>query len=482
LAIGLIDAVAETELRSAARALADEFIESRGPARTAGLRARTTAEALQVQQIAAKILAKARGQVAPAEAIRLVRLSESASLADGLAEERATFLRLQASPQSAALRHVFFAERHAAKLPELEGVAARSIATVGVVGAGLMGAGIVVALADAGFQVLLVEQNAEALAAGETRVNGLYDRALASDRITSDERDRRTLRIHPSTELNSLSIADLVIEAVFDDLDVKQSLFKTLSAIVRPDAVLATNTSYLDPDAIASVIADPSRVIGLHFFSPANIMRLVEVVKTTQAAPDALATGIALARKLGKLPVVCGVTEGFIGNRIFSAYRNECEALLSEGALPQEIDAAMEDYGMAMGPLAVFDMAGLEIAWARRKRQRARGMDVPKTIADTLCELGRFGAKTGLGWYAYAGGKAVDPAVTVIVRAVQKPDAAPIEKGEIQSRLVAAMATEGDHLLKDGIAFRSSDIDVVMIHGYGFPAWRGGPMFVRRAG
>ncbi|MBU2191285.1 MAG: 3-hydroxyacyl-CoA dehydrogenase, partial [Alphaproteobacteria bacterium] len=253
--------------------------------------------------------------------------------------------------------------------------------------------------------------------------------------------------------------------------------------LVRPDAILATNTSYLDPDAIAEAVPHPERVLGLHFFSPANIMRLVEVVRCDKTTLEVLATGLAVAKKLGKLPVVSGVCEGFIGNRIFSAYRREAEFLVEDGALPQEIDKAMEDFGMAMGPFAVFDLAGLEIAWARRKRQAATRDPAERyvEIADRLCEAGRFGQKSGKGWYVYPDGKrTVDPEVTSLIegsRAAKGIQPRGIDAGEIVSRLLAAMAAEGDALLAEGIAQRASDIDLVMINGYGFPAHKGGPMF-----
>ena len=252
---------------------------------------------------------------------------------------------------------------------------------------------------------------------------------------------------------------------------------------MRPDTILATNTSYLDPDVIAAATSRPERVLGLHFFSPANIMRLVEVVRCAKTAPDVLATGLAVAQKLGKLPVVSGVCEGFIGNRIFSAYRREAEFLLEDGALPQEIDAAMEAYGFAMGPFAVFDLAGLEIAWARRKRQAATRDPNERyvEIADRLCEAGRFGQKTGRGWYTYPDGKrTVDPEVTALIEARARRRASSRARStadEIVSRLLAAMAAEGKAILAEGIAERASDIDLVMINGYGFPAHKGGPMF-----
>jgi 3-hydroxyacyl-CoA dehydrogenase len=481
LALGFIDAVTAVDLVADAIALARQLVGQK-PRRTGAL-AVPAADAAQVEQAASKALAKARGQLAPVEAVRLVREAARLPLADGLAEERATFLKLRDADQAKALRHVFFAERAAAKIPGMEGVEPRPVRTIGIVGTGLMGSGIAVAALDAGYRVIGIEQTAEAAAKGHGRIAALLDRAVASRRIDPAGRAERLGRLSVSGDANRLADADFVIEAVFDDLQVKTTLFRELDAIVRARTILATNTSYLDPDAIAAATARPERVVGLHFFSPANVMRLVELVRCAKTAPDVLATGLAVAKKLGKLPVLSGVCEGFIGNRIFSAYRREAEFLLEDGALPHEIDAAMEAYGFAMGPFAVFDLAGLEIAWARRKRQAATRDPAKRyvDIADRLCEAGRFGQKTGRGWYAYPDGKrTVDPEVTALIEAARRAKgivARRVASGEIVERLLAAMAAEGKALLEEGIAQRPSDIDLVLINGYGFPAHRGGPMF-----
>jgi len=452
LKLGLIDRIESGDLRAAAIAQARSMIGA-APSRT-GDRTVAPGEPVAI---------KARGRIAPQEAIRLVALSAEMPLAEGLAEERETFLRLRRSPQSAALRHVFFAERASAKVEGLEGVAPRDLGVIGIVGLGLMGAGIAHAALEAGYRVVAVDQSTEIAAKGKERIEDLYRR-----RGTPGALDRLSV----SGNLGSLARADLVIEAVFDDLDVKTTLFRRLDGIVKPTAILATNTSYLDPDRLAAATAHPERVLGLHFFSPAHVMRLVEVVRCAATAPDVLATGLAFAKKLGKLPVVCGVTEGFIGNRLFSAYRDETERLLQDGALPQRIDAAMEEYGFAMGPFAVFDMAGLDIAWARRKRRNA-----PRVLADTLCEAGHFGQKSGRGWYLYENGqRREDPEVTAMIAAARQ-DSRDIPASEIVSRLLAALREEGKKLLAEGIAARAGDIDLVMIHGYGFPAHKGGPMF-----
>jgi 3-hydroxyacyl-CoA dehydrogenase len=437
----------------------------------------------KIEAAAVKIRARAKGQSAPLEAVRLVLASAHVNFGDGLADERNTFVRLRDSAEAAALRYVFFAEREAAKVEGLKDIAPRNVSKIGIVGTGLMGSGIAVAALDAGYRVIGVEQTGEAAQKGLERIIGLLERNLISGRIDQSGLSDRLSRLSVSDDFANLADTDLVIEAVFDDMTVKTELFRTLDGIVRPDAILATNTSYLNPDQIASATRDPERVIGLHFFSPANIMRLLEVVRCTKTAPDVLATGLALARKLGKLAVVSGVTEGFIGNSVFSAYRREAEFLVEDGASPAEIDAAMEDFGMAMGPFAVFDMAGLEIAWARRKRQAATRDPATRyvDIADRLCDAGRFGQKNGRGWYRYDGGKReVDPEVTAMIEASRAAkDIVPraIGREEIVTRLLAAMTAEGKRLIDAGVAARAGDIDLVMINGYGFPSHKGGPMY-----
>jgi len=444
LELGLIDRIESGDLRSAAIEQARLLIGTK-PVRTGD----RPVEAAQPASI------KARGRIAPVEAVRLVALAAELPLSEGLAEERATFLRLKQSPQSAALRHVFFAERASAKVSGLEDVKPRDLKTIGIVGTGLMGSGIAYAALKAGYRVIAVDQTEEMAARGKERIEKLVKAP-----------------VQVSHTLDDLAEADLVIEAVFDDLDVKTTLFRHLDSIVRPEAILATNTSYLDPDRIAAATANPTRVLGLHFFSPAHVMRLLEVVRCKATAPEVLATGLSFGKKIGKLPILCGVTEGFIGNRMFSAYRRETDLLLEEGALPAQIDAAMEEYGFAMGPFAVFDLAGLEIAWARRKRQGA-----PRVIADSLCEAGRFGQKSGRGWYLYEDGKRrEDPEVTAMIEAA-RTSARDVPAAEIVSRLLAALRIEGQKLLAEGIAARPSDIDLVMINGYGFPAHQGGPMY-----
>jgi len=482
--LGIVDEVADGD--PIMRALAVAADDKTGFRKTGDL-AVPAASADEIEAASQKITAKARGQVAPGAAVSLVAAARAMTLGDGLAEERAAFLRLKESPEAAALRHVFFAEREAAKVAGLEGVSPRTVKTIGIVGTGLMGSGIAVAALDAGYRVIGVEQSEEAVRKGRERIAAILERNVKSGRLDEAGFADRLSRLTVEGALGALADADLVIEAVFDDLGVKTELFRKLDGIVRPDAMLATNTSYLDPDRIAAATSHPERVLGLHFFSPANIMRLVEVVRCARTAPDALASGFAVAKKMRKLPILSGVTEGFIGNRIFSAYRREAEFLVEDGAEPQDIDAAVEEFGFAMGPFSVFDLAGLEIAWARRKRQAATRDPAERyvDIADRLCEAGRFGQKSGKGWYSYADGKkAVDPDVTAVIatsRAAKGVAPRHFDKTEIVTRLLAAMSAEGERLLDEEIAARPGDIDLVMINGYGFPAHKGGPMFMRAA-
>jgi 3-hydroxyacyl-CoA dehydrogenase len=440
-------------------------------------------DAAEAETISAKVLGKSRGQKAPMEALRLVRAAGERSFKDGVANERVTFLSLRNSSEAAALRHVFFAERAATKVDGPEGAEPRDVRTIGVVGLGLMGSGIAAAALGSGYRVIGLEQTIEASERGHERIFRLLDRAATSGRVDMAALTVQKEQLVTSADDADLAGCDLIIEAVFDDLAVKAELFERLDRVVSPEAVLATNTSYLNPDEIAAATAYPERVIGLHFFSPAHVMCLVEVVRCGMSAPDALATGLAVAKRLRKLPVVTGVCEGFIGNRIFSAYRREAEFLIEDGAMPHEVDAALEDYGFPMGLFAVNDMAGLEIAWARRKRQ-AVTRDASERyvdIADRLCEAGRFGQKSGLGWYAYPDGKrTIDPNVTLLIEAARAAKGIvprSFSRANILTRLMSAMVAEGQALLAEGIATRPSDIDLVMINGYGFPAHKGGPMF-----
>jgi 3-hydroxyacyl-CoA dehydrogenase len=351
-----------------------------------------------------------------------------------------------------------------------------------VVGGGTMGSGIAVALAEAGLEVTLVEQDEPAARAAEARVRAMYERQVRSGRLGAQAQAERARRIVYRYDLKALRDADLVIEAVIEELAVKQAVFRALSGIVRRDAVLASNTSYLDIDLLADEVDAPERVIGTHFFSPAHVMRLLELVRTKRVLPEALATGLALARRLRKVVVVAGVCDGFIGNHIFYRWRMQCEYALEDGAVPAEVDAALEAYGFAMGPFAVLDMAGLDVDWMMRKR-RAPTRDPRERyspVYDWVCEGGNFGQKTGAGFYVHRDGKRLPnlEVEALILRAAAERGVVrqPVPAEAIQQRVHATMVNEGARLLAAGIAARPSDIDVVLVHGYGYPAWRGGPM------
>jgi 3-hydroxyacyl-CoA dehydrogenase len=432
---------------------------------------------------AAAAVKRGKGVPAISEAVAIVRAARTEPFVAGLKREREAFLRLRQSPEARALQHLFLAEREATKIPGQENATSRAVERVAVIGAGTMGAGIAVALADAGIIVRLLERDADAAKAGAERVQGLYNRQVKSGRLTVEAADERSRRIRATDDWSEVADADLVIEAAFEDMAVKTDIFRRLDRLARPGAVLATNTSYLDVNAIAEVTTRPEDVLGLHFFSPANVMRLLEVVRGETTSPDVLATGLALGRRIGKLPIIARVCDGFIGNRIFAMYRRHAEYLLEDGASPQDIDAALEAYGFAMGPFAVSDMSGLDIAWAMRKR-RAAARDRNEryvSIPDQLCEAGRLGRKTGRGWYRYDDGKPrPDPEVDAIIereRQQKRVHPTRFTAEQIQRRILAAMANEGAKILAEGISLRPSDIDLVFVNGYGFPRFKGGPMF-----
>ncbi|MDQ2083584.1 3-hydroxyacyl-CoA dehydrogenase NAD-binding domain-containing protein [Xanthobacteraceae bacterium Astr-EGSB] len=475
---GILDDIMETDLLSAACALAPSIAKRR-------LSAMGVAPGGdEVDAAIAEVIRRAKGLPAAARAVELIQATADTPFAAGLGRERAAFLELREGPEAKALRHLFFAEREAAKVPGLDGVTARPLGNLAVIGGGTMGAGIAAALADAGLPVTLIERDADAAASATARLHGLYERQVAGGRLARAEVETRLMRITASADWSALADVDLVIEAVFEDIAVKTDVFRRLDETARPGAVLATNTSYLDLDAIAAATCRPGDVIGLHFFAPANVMKLLEIVRGAATAPDVVATALALARRMGKQPVVAHNGDGFIGNRIFAVYRRHAEYLIEDGASPVEVDAALEAYGFAMGIFAVSDLSGLDIALAmRRRRDATRSPDERYVdIADRLCAAGRLGRKTGAGWYAYGadGRKRPDPAVADMLAAARA------EKGitprrftaqEIQRRLVAVMANEGARVLADGIALRASDIDLAFVHGYGFPRLKGGPMW-----
>jgi 3-hydroxyacyl-CoA dehydrogenase len=404
---------------------------------------------------------------------------------EGLAVERRAFLELMDSPESKALRHAFFAERAAGKV---EGITAstpvRPLDQAAVIGAGTMGAGIAVAVLDAGIPVWLVEADQSALDRGSARIAGIYDAQVKKGKLTAAERERRLARLRPTLSYDAIGQADVVIEAVFESLDVKHGVFTELDRVMKPGAILATNTSSLDLDTIAGFTRRPADVLGLHFFSPANVMRLLEVVRGRATSPDVLATGLHLGRTLRKVAVVSGVCDGFIGNRMLEGYTRQAWYLVEEGASPRQVDQAMESFGMAMGPFRVGDLVGHDVSKAIRDHRRAqRPGYLVSTLPDELCRLGRLGQKTGAGWYDYPEGPrrpvpsaAVDELISAHRAAIGITPRG-IDDGEIVDRLVFALVNEGARILEERIAARASDIDVVYLTGYGFPRARGGPMY-----
>ncbi|MFG1346234.1 3-hydroxyacyl-CoA dehydrogenase NAD-binding domain-containing protein [Xanthobacter autotrophicus DSM 431] len=482
-AIGLVDAVVEGDVLAAAIDRAPAIAKRRLSAAAV-----PAGDAAAEDAAAARARKAAKGVPAVAEAIHVIRAAGEGDFAAGLAAERAAFLALRESAEAKALRHLFFAEREAGKVPGLQGAVARPLARVAVIGAGTMGAGIAVAMADAGLEVALVERDADAAQAGIARVRDLYGRQVKGGRLSEAQMAEKLARVAPTADWAQLGSADLVVEAAFEDMGVKTDIFRRLDAVARPGAVLATNTSYLDLDAIAAATSRPQDVVGLHFFAPANVMKLLEVVRAARTAPDVLATALALGRRMGKQAIVAGNCDGFIGNRIYAVYRRHAEYLVEDGAAPEEVDAALEAYGFAMGIFSVSDMSGLDIAYAMRQRRAATRDPNERyvAIADRLVEQGRLGRKTGAGWYAYdaAGTKSADPVVAEIIAVART------EKGiaprafsapDIQRRLLAVMANEGAKALAEGIALRASDIDLAFVNGYGFPRLKGGPMWAADA-
>ena len=426
---------------------------------------------------------RAKGQIAPVKATELVGLTSRTSFADGMAAERDCFLALRQSEQAAALRHLFFAERGAKAPADLANHMPKIIDHAVVVGGGTMGAGIAHALIRAGITTVTIETNEaaakQAAARAETLIEAGVKRSLISPQKAAEIRSRHSV----STDYASAANAQIAIEAVFEDIAVKTTVFQKLQAVMPANAILASNTSYLDINSIAAALDDPSRLVGLHFFVPAHIMKLLEIVKGDASSPSALASGFRLAKQLGKIPVVAGVCDGFIGNRILARYREAADLLLLHGATPAQIDKAMTDFGYAMGPYEAQDMSGLDIAFANRRRQDAdRDPNrIYVRIADKMVEAGRLGRKTGLGWYSYAndGKAATDPLVDALI--VAEADHAGITRrhfsdDDIVKRLVLAMINEGANILFEAIAQNASDIDLVSVLGYGFPRWRGGLM------
>lgn len=481
LAAGLVDAVAEGDLLEFALSYARERAKL-GTHPVASRRA-LNGDGVDFAAVRARLNPKARNAIAQRAAIDCVEAATRLPIEPGLDEERRLFDALVEGDASKALRHLFFAEKEAPRVPG--GGRAGEIGRVGILGAGTMGGGIAMAFSNAGYAVTLYERDQAALDRGMALIRKNYDITAAKGKLDAAGVEARMARIAPSLDVQDLAQADLVIEAVFEDMAVKQAVFRQLDAVCKAGAILATNTSRLNIDEIAACTARPEAVIGLHFFSPANVMKLLEVVRGARTSADVIATCMAVAQKIGKIPVLVGVCEGFVGNRMLTGYWREAGFLLEEGASPQQIDGALTRFGMAMGPLAMADLAGMDINWATRKRlapTRPAHLRYSK-VADRICELGRFGQKTQAGYYRYEPGSRQplpDPVVDGIIEDCAREAGIvrrPVSDEEIVERCILALVNEGALIIEEGIAQRASDVDVVYVHGYGFPGARGGPMF-----
>ncbi|MFL6627387.1 MAG: 3-hydroxyacyl-CoA dehydrogenase NAD-binding domain-containing protein [Vitreoscilla sp.] len=428
--------------------------------------------------------AMAKNFPAPARCVDAVEQATKARFEDGMKYEREAFAALMLTPESKALRHAFFAERAASKVPDIaEDTAVRTIAKVAIIGAGTMGGGIAMNFLNAGIPVVMLEMKQEALDKGLGIIRKNYEAQVKKGKLKEDKYAERMALLSTTLAYADLRDADLVIEAVFEEIGVKQKVFEQLDAVMKPGAILASNTSTLDLDRIASFTQRPQDVIGMHFFSPANVMKLLEVVRGARTAPDVLMTVMKLGKVIRKTCVVSGVCDGFIGNRMIEQYSRQAGFLLEEGCTPQQVDKAIEKFGFAMGPFRMGDLAGNDIGWAIRKRRYVEkpNLRYSKT-ADLLCELGRYGQKTGAGWYDYVPGKrdAIPSKLVedMLVKHRESLDITPrrISDDEIVHRLVYSLVNEGARIVEEGIALRASDIDMVYLTGYGFPLWRGGPM------
>ncbi|WP_028238989.1 3-hydroxyacyl-CoA dehydrogenase NAD-binding domain-containing protein [Stutzerimonas azotifigens] len=485
----IVDELFEGDLVEAGLAYAHRMVEEgRAPRRT-GEQTRGLEGADNEALIAARhaeVAKRMRGLFSPLRCIAAVEAATRLPLAEGLRRERELFAECLQSPQRAALVHSFFAERQASKIADLPADAKpREIRSAAVIGGGTMGVGIALCFANAGLPVKLLEIDDAALGRALQRARDTYGASVKRGSLSEEAMEKRLKLVEGVTDYATLAEVDLVIEAVFEDMGVKQQVFEKLDAVCRPGAILASNTSSLDVNQIAAFTRRPEDVVGLHFFSPANVMRLLEVVRGEKTSHEVLATAMAIGKKLKKVSVVVGVCDGFVGNRMIFQYGREAEFLLEEGATPQQVDGALRNFGMAMGPFAMRDLSGLDIGQAIRKRQRATlppDRDFP-TVSDRLCEAGMLGQKTGAGYYRYEPGNRTpleNPDLAPMLEAASREkgvERRTLDEAYIIERTIYALVNEGAKILEEGIAQRSSDIDVIYLNGYGFPAFRGGPMF-----
>lgn len=486
LALGILDRIIEGDFAAGCITFAKERAAAGGPHELVRDKPIEVRDKAWFDAKRAEIAKKSKGQRAPLACVDCVEAAVNLPFDQGLKREREIFDACLDSAEGRALRHVFFAERAAAKTPGIgKDTATAPIARAAVIGSGTMGSGITMCFADAGIPVSILDSNAQALERGIGNIRKNYEATAAKGRLTAAEVEKRMGLIEPVSDYAALKDADIVIEAVFEEMPIKKQVFVQLDRIAKPSAILATNTSYLDVDEIAATLPRRAgKVLGLHFFSPANVMRLLEVVRTKSVSAETLATALTLGRKLRKLPVVAGVCHGFIGNRMLAGYLREAEFLLEEGASPSEIDKALTSFGMPMGPFAVKDLAGLDIGYRNRKAfAHLRKPNMRKaSVDDRLNEMGRLGQKTGAGYYRYEQGSRTpipDPIVDQVIAEAAKAAGIVrrvIAAEEIVARCLYPLVNEGARVLEEGIALRAGDIDLVWINGYGFPAWRGGPM------
>ena len=483
LEVGLVDAILDDDVTVGAIAFARKLVADKTPprrardlnAKLAGLKA----DRAKFDELVAAHSKRSRRLHAPAAAVEVLRAAIDLPIDQGLKLEHEKFMALKDGDQSKAQRHIFFAERAASKIADLpKDAGTRDIQRAAVIGAGTMGGGIAMCFVNADIPVTIVETSKEALARGLDVIAKNYATSVKRGSLSGAEMERRNKLIHGATDLAAVADADIVVEAVFEEMDIKKKVFGELDRLAAKDTILATNTSYLDIDAIGSVTRRARSVLGTHFFSPANVMRLLEIVRGKNTATDVVAAVVTLGRKLGKVPVVVGNRHGFVGNRMLGARSIEAERLLLEGALPQDVDGALVEFGFPMGPFAMADLAGLDVGWRNRKSQGLRA-----EIADALCEAGNYGQKTGKGFYRYEVGARTaypdDDVENLIISASRRLGLTrrAIDKKEIVERLIFPMINEGARILEEGIAQRPGDIDVIWVYGYGFPVWRGGPMF-----
>jgi 3-hydroxyacyl-CoA dehydrogenase len=484
-AMGLIDEITDGDLKSAAIDFAKRILAEKRPInKIRDLKVKV--ETPTIFDDFKKNLAKSRrGFIAPQRCVDAVKASVDLPFDEGMKMERAIFVELVGNTQAAAQRHVFFGEREVVKIPGLPNkLPIRDIKTVGILGAGTMGGGIAMCFVNAGIPVVLLDVKQEFIDKGMATIKKNYANTVAKGKLKQEVMDKRLSLIKPTLSYDDLKDVDLVIEAVFEDMAIKKEVFTKLDAVCKKGAILASNTSYLNIDEIAAMTKRPEDVIGMHFFSPANVMRLLENVRGAKSADDVKATVMKIGSKIGKIPVMVGVCDGFVGNRMLAKRSREGMFMLEEGALPEQIDKVIYDFGFAMGPYKVSDMAGLDVGWRNRKAKFAQltKREQDCNILDKICEMGRYGQKTGAGFYKYDEKRnaTVDPMITELIinhskeRGITRRE---ISDQEIIERCLYSMINEGAKILEEGIAYRPVDIDIVWLNGYGFPAYVGGPMF-----